>query len=94
MSLTPRKSPRLKFQIGREARAGAGARGAASQPYSCDYGSHGRLCPFLLFFSILGTIPTLFFFLIEILGTLYRPLIGEPTYQSQENGWIRLDPGR
>ena len=41
MSLTLWKSPRLKFQIGREAHANVGSCVSA---YSCDHGSHGRLC--------------------------------------------------
>ena len=40
MSLTLWKSPRLKFQIGREAHADVGSCVSA---YSCDHGSHGRL---------------------------------------------------
>ena len=40
MSLTLWKSPRLKFQIGREAHANVGSCVSA---YSCDHGSHGRL---------------------------------------------------
>ena len=40
MSLALWKSPRLKFQIGREAHANVGSCVSA---YSCDHGSHGRL---------------------------------------------------
>ena len=43
MSLTLWKSPRLKFQIGREAHANVGSCVSA---YSCDHGSHGRLRPY------------------------------------------------